>query len=127
VKPKSARTYAVGAPNVPKPLYPKDDSTVSKPKTPANYQARGCIYCGSTMHWDRDCKYNKDKKIRSARTMFIDSDCAPEDILGEMEYERCYGENLGLHETSEGEIEEVNEEDVSDSKSDQEESEGSDF
>ena len=133
VKPKSARTYAVGAPNLPaKPLHPRDDSNVSKPKTPADYKARGCIFCGSTMHWDRDCKYNpsKDSRMRSARTMFVDVECGPEDILGEMEYERCYDENLQAQESMETESESSESENSgqnSTSQSNTDESENSDF
>jgi hypothetical protein len=97
-KPKASRTYAVGAPNIPKPAHPRDDSNVSKPKTPEDYNARGCVFCGSVKHWDRDCKYSKNKNFRTARTMFVDADVAPEDIFGEMEYERCYEENLNLVE-----------------------------
>jgi hypothetical protein len=89
--------------NVPKPRYPPDDSNVSKPKKPADYNARGCIFCGSTMHWDRFCKYNKDNKLRSARAMFVDVEVSPEDVLGEMEYERCFDECLTLAEKDEEE------------------------
>ena len=48
------------------------------------------------MHWDRDCKYNKSKTNRSARTLFVEADCSSEDILAELEYERSYEENLQL-------------------------------
>jgi hypothetical protein len=127
-KPKSARTYAVGAPNAPAPKFPRDDSNVSKPKTPADYKARGCIFCGSTMHWDKECKYNKDRKWRSARTMFTDTDVGPEDVLGEMEYERCYEEylNAASEETSDSGSEiSSQEESTADHQND--ESEGQDF
>jgi hypothetical protein len=127
-KPKPARTYAIGSNNPPKPTYPKDDSTVSKPKTPADYKARGCIFCGSTMHWDRDCKHNKDKATRSARTMFVDTECSSDDILAELEYEQCYEESLQATTVSpDSENEDPQEENASDSQPTADESEGSDF
>ncbi|KEP44964.1 hypothetical protein V565_338990, partial [Rhizoctonia solani 123E] len=53
--------------NNPSPPYPKDDSTVSKGKTPKDKKARPCRHCGSLMHWDRDCKYAKQNS-RAVRT-----------------------------------------------------------
>ena len=115
---------------MPKPQHSRDDSNVSKPKTPADYKAWGCIFCGSKMHWDKDCKYNKEKAIHSARTMFVDS-CSEEDILAELEYERCYDESLEQSDSSEdGSDKETAQEEglVSDqSITASEESAGSDF
>ena len=126
----STRTYAVGATNPPKPQHPKDDANISKPKTPADYKARGCIFCGSRMHWDRDCKYNKDKAMRSARTMFVDS-CSDEDILAELEYEKCYEDSQTAHcdfvEAESDQESTQEEEQISDHTDTSEESEGSDF
>ncbi|QRW24333.1 hypothetical protein RhiXN_10657 [Rhizoctonia solani] len=61
----SARSHLAGSKpvgwhqNNPPPKYPKDDSTVSKGKTPKDKKARPCRHCGSMMHWDRDCKHAK--------------------------------------------------------------------
>jgi hypothetical protein len=91
-KGKSSRNYAIGW-NNPKQSYPhpKDDSNVSKGKTPADYGARGCIFCGSKKHWDCDCKHFKDDTIHKARTMF--TDCTSDEMHAEAEYERCYQES----------------------------------
>jgi hypothetical protein len=92
-KPKQVRTYAVGWSNPQKPPpHPKDDSNVSKGKTPADYGARGCIFCGSTNHWDKECKYNKGNALRKARTYFVDY--TPDDFHAEAEYDRCYLESI---------------------------------
>jgi hypothetical protein len=106
-KGKATRSYAVGW-NNPKPSYPhpRDDSTVSKGKTPADYGARGCIFCGSKKHWDRDCKHFKSDTAHKARAMF--TDCSPDEMHAEAEYERCYQnsqEDLDEEPSSEEEIE----------------------
>jgi hypothetical protein len=87
----STRNYAIGSTR-PQQSYPhpKDDSNVSPSKTPADYGARGCIFCGSTQHWDRECKYNKGSDLRKARAMFVDY--SPDDLIAEAVYERCYTE-----------------------------------
>jgi hypothetical protein len=109
-KRKPTRVYAVGW-NNPKHSYshPKDDSNVSKGKTPADYGARGCIHCGSTKHWDRECKHHKNSNVYKARVMF--ADCSPDDMHAEAEYERCYLESveealpeLEEHSESENEV-----------------------
>jgi hypothetical protein len=91
-KPKSARTYSIGSNLKKTPPHPKDDSNVSKGKTPADYGARGCIFCGSIKHWDRDCKYSSNKALHKARTMFVDYE--PDDFYAEAEYDRCYYESI---------------------------------
>ena len=80
------------------------------------------------MHWDRDCKYNKDKSSRTARAMFVDTDCSQEDILAEFEYKKCYEDNSTLASQTpqdtetESEIEDQKEEDASPPTDDSEES-----
>jgi hypothetical protein len=130
-RPKIAKSYNIGSTNPPKPQHPKDDSNVSKPRTPADYKARGCVFCGSTMHWDRDCKYSKNQPMRSARSMFVDADCSQDDILAELEYENCYEEFLSLtdqssQESSEEDSKSQNDEEVS-GQSDADDSDQSDF
>ena len=49
-----------------KPQFPKDDSNVSPRGTPEEKGAWPCRHCGSSKHWDCDCKYAK-KGERSAR------------------------------------------------------------
>lgn len=51
------------------PQFPKDDSTISKGKTPEMAGARPCRHCGSSKHWDNDCKHSR-KGERLARTNF---------------------------------------------------------
>ena len=128
-RPKQSQNYSIGSTNTPRPSHPKDDSNVSKPKTPADYNARGCIFCGSIMHWDRDCKYNKDKSSRIARAMFVDTDCSQEDILAEFEYEKCYEDHLTLASQSSQDTEDENEGETRKEDSDplMDDSEESDF
>ena len=76
------------------------------------------------MHWDRDCKYNKDKQVRTARTMFVDTDCSSEDIMAELEYEKCY-DNCLNQESQDEQVESEKEESTSPPTSD--DSELSDF
>jgi hypothetical protein len=124
-KSKSTRTYAIGSSNPPKPAHPKDDSNVSKPKTPADYNARGCIFCGSRMHWDRDCKHSQGQATRSARAMFVDSESS-EDIYAELEYENCYNDNIG--QSSHNSDQESSQDDEGENQSSNpEDSEESDF
>ncbi|QRW17991.1 Retrovirus-related Pol polyprotein from transposon [Rhizoctonia solani] len=75
----SARSHLAGSKpvgwhqNNPPPKYPKDDSTVSKGKTPKDKKARPCRHCGSMMHWDRDCKHAK-KNSRFVRSHMAQAD-----------------------------------------------------
>lgn len=63
-----ARVNLVGqSPTLPKPQFPKDDSNVSKGKTPESVGVRPCRYCGSGRHWDKECKFAR-KAGRMART-----------------------------------------------------------
>ena len=103
-KPFKSRLYAVsiGSNSLPKPEYPRDDSTVSEGKTPADYGARGCIHCGSTRHWDRDCKHAGDNR-RKVRAMFASFNS--ETLRAEAEYEDCY-------ESRDNDIEEVEQADL---------------
>lgn len=100
-KGKNVRTYAVGVidPNR-KPAFPKDDSNVSKGRTPEDYGARGCFFCGSTKHWDRDCKHHTGKSIPKARTLFVDG--SPDELMAEAEYEQCYMDSLESSDNEEG-------------------------
>ena len=105
VKNRPTRSYAIGWNNPQhSPPHPKDDSNISKGKTPADYGARGCIFCGSTKHWDRDCKHFKDGSTYKARTMF--TDCSPDDMHAEAEYERCYLESREEYSSEESSSEE---------------------
>ena len=92
------------------PPHPKDDSTVSKGRTPESYGARGCIFCGSRKHWDRECKFNKGNGIRQARTMYIEYESREDELEGEDEYERCYEDSLSVDFGQNEESEESEEE-----------------
>lgn len=52
---------------LPKPLFPRDDTVRSKGKTPEDKGARPCRHCGSPKHWDNDCKHSRKgmKQVRS--------------------------------------------------------------
>jgi hypothetical protein len=82
------RTYLVGwSPNLGAPLFPKDDTTVSKGKTPEMKGARPCRYCGSGNHWDNDCKHAR-KGAKRVKTNFASMN--QEDLHAQDEYERLY-------------------------------------
>ena len=119
----STKPYSVGHfdPKY-KPPHPKDDSNISQGKTPEDYNARGCIFCGSLKHWDRDCKYKNTSSLRNVRSLLVDA-CSSEELLEEVEYEKCYNESI---RDSNSETEEVNNEEY-DLSNDHETSEESDF
>lgn len=69
-KVKTAKTYAVGW-NGNRPKFPKDNKNVSKGRTPEQYGARGCKYCGSRKHWDVECIHAKDES-NNAKVFFTE-------------------------------------------------------
>ncbi len=105
-----ARAFAIGSTNtLGKPPFPKDDSNYTKRnKTPAQANARPCRHCGSSLHWDFECKHavqgNKKARANSARH-------TDEYIQALEEYEELfYSSDLDLNlvefpETSEEDIE----------------------
>src|ERR1700761_2579278 len=78
--------------NLPQPKYPKDDSNVSLYNTPESKGARDCRYCGSSKHWDKECKYAR----KEAKVNFITQ--VPEDVKAEEEYRQAY-EDANLEES----------------------------
>ncbi|KEP44894.1 hypothetical protein V565_354130, partial [Rhizoctonia solani 123E] len=72
--------------NNPAPPYPKDDSTVSKGKTPKDKKARPCRHCGSLMHWDRDCKHAKQnaRAVRSHMAEASEDEWAAQDAYEDL-------------------------------------------
>ena len=97
-KTTTTRAYAIGW-NDPsrKPPHPRDDSNVSKGRTPADYGARGCMFCGSTKHWDRECKFNKGNAVQWTRAYHVGSN--PDDMFAEAEYELCYLDSQELSDS----------------------------
>jgi hypothetical protein len=127
-KSKTSRNYAVGGNSSNRtPAYPKDDSNVSKGKTPADYGARGCIFCGSTKHWDRECKYNKgNDALKKARAMFVDY--SPEELQEEADYNLHYAEEMNNQgSSSESDQSESSPEQSSENQEETGSSEDSDF
>jgi len=109
-----ARTFAaIGFHPSIKPKYPRDDSVVSKGKTPEQKGARPCRHCGSPKHWDFDCKRPKDND-RKAKTFLASSDESY--IEAYAAYEKCYLEDEDS-ENEEAETHTVEVEDKSDSSS----------
>ncbi|KAF8997556.1 hypothetical protein BDZ89DRAFT_970341, partial [Hymenopellis radicata] len=99
---RTARVNLVGASDkLPPPAFPKDDSNVTKKGlTPKAKGARPCRHCGSSMHWDRECKYAK-KGFRTARTRLAQADDDLREALEE--YEDLYCDVLDEIEDSESE------------------------
>ena len=57
---QDARTHPVGwSSELGLPKYPKDNSNVSVKPTPESKGARPCKHCGSSKHWDNECKHSK--------------------------------------------------------------------
>ncbi|TDL13623.1 hypothetical protein BD410DRAFT_688371, partial [Rickenella mellea] len=72
-----------------KPKFPKDDSNVSNGKTPEQKGARPCRHCGSSKHWDPECKYaTKGAKFRAKANLA--ATYTEEDIQADLEYEALY-------------------------------------
>ncbi|GAB1527409.1 hypothetical protein RhiTH_010584 [Rhizoctonia solani] len=68
------------------PPYPKDDTTVSKGKTPKDKKARPCRHCGSLMHWDRDCKYARQnsRNVRAQMAEASDEERAAQEAYDDL-------------------------------------------
>ncbi|KAB5587565.1 hypothetical protein CTheo_8996 [Ceratobasidium theobromae] len=60
----TAKSHAVQAI---KPKHPPDDKNVSKHSTPEQKGARGCKYCGSNKHWDKECKFKPSQPFKPFR------------------------------------------------------------
>lgn len=96
-KQESRKVYAVGYQYI-KPQFPPDDKNVSKRRTPESYGARGCIYCGSKKHWDKECKHS-DQGKKKVRTFFVH---LPQDTLrSEADYEDAYQASVESDESGE--------------------------
>lgn len=83
------RAHLVGSsPNLPPPQFLKDDSNISKRRTPEDKGARPCRHCGSGKHWDNECKYSR-RGIRKARMNHIET-TTTEDKEAQQEYDDLY-------------------------------------
>jgi hypothetical protein len=80
------RTYTIGWVGS-KPQYPKDDNTISKGRTPEEMGARPCHFCGSSKHWDRDCKYASRNRIRTNARLV---NATAETLRAEIDYQEAY-------------------------------------
>ena len=70
--------------------YPKNDTVVSKGKTPGQKGARPCRHCGSLNHWDFDHPF-KGKDDRKAKAFLSELDT--EALEAYVAYENCYLES----------------------------------
>ena len=83
---KTARANLAKTPTGTYP-YPKDDSTVSKRKTPDEAGVRPCRHCGSGKHWDNECRYSR-KAQRFARANYVE--LTPQEEEAQEAYEEAY-------------------------------------
>ena len=60
-------------PSLEKPHWPRDDSVVSKGKTPEDAGARPCRHCSSPKHWDYDCPHAR-KGAKQVKVNFANPD-----------------------------------------------------
>ncbi|KAJ2923543.1 hypothetical protein H1R20_g13551, partial [Candolleomyces eurysporus] len=72
---------------LPRPLFPKDDSNVSKRATPESLNKRPCRHCGSAKHWDYECKYSR-RGEKAARANLVSLD--EEDLEEQASYDETY-------------------------------------
>ena len=85
----SRKSYLVGwSSKLEPPKFPKDDRNVSK-KTPESMGARPCRHCGSSKHWDNDCKYSRKatKAARSNRVSVDDEELQAQEAYDELYYD----------------------------------------
>ncbi|KIJ32726.1 hypothetical protein M422DRAFT_184133, partial [Sphaerobolus stellatus SS14] len=76
-RPYYSRANLIGhSDNLPTPPFPRDDSNISKGKTPEDKGARACRHCGSGKHWDNDCRHarNGARKVRAQLILMNDDD-----------------------------------------------------
>ncbi len=84
---RSNARLAGWSPSLPAPKFPRDDSVVSKGKTPEQKGARPCRHCGSGKHWDYDCPHAR-KEAKNVRARLA---TASDDYLrAQEEYENLY-------------------------------------
>ncbi|KZT31741.1 hypothetical protein SISSUDRAFT_956016, partial [Sistotremastrum suecicum HHB10207 ss-3] len=86
---RQVRAHLIGqSPNLPKPQFPRDDSNVSSGRTPEALGARPCKYCGSSKHWDNDCRHAKkgEKKLRVNKASVDEEDIAAQDAYEDLYY-----------------------------------------
>jgi hypothetical protein len=100
---KDAHAHLVGFhQDIGKPLYPRDDKTIAKGKTPEEKGARPCRHCGSPKHWDYECKYAR-KGAKRVKANFVSPSG---DYLEAMSaYEEAYYEESSGEEEIEAEAE----------------------
>ncbi|KIJ30209.1 hypothetical protein M422DRAFT_101096, partial [Sphaerobolus stellatus SS14] len=84
----NAQAQLIGSnPSLPPPQYPQDDSNISKGKTPEDKGARPCRHCGSSKHWDNDCRHARSG-ARNARAFLASA--SEEQLQAQREYEEAY-------------------------------------
>ncbi len=78
----------------PKPVkehpFAKDDSRVSKGRTPKDLGIRGCRYCGSLNHWDKDCRHATKNPKRTGRPRANLASISDESVSEEETYDALY-------------------------------------
>ena len=77
--------------------FPKNDSVVSKGKTPGQKGARPCRHCGSLNHWDFDHLF-KGKEERKVKAFIAELDT--DALEAYVAYESCYLESDSDEDTN---------------------------
>ncbi|KAG8942694.1 hypothetical protein FRC03_002927 [Tulasnella sp. 419] len=86
--PYKAWAHAIGWSQDLGPLpFAKDDSVISRGKTPEMVNARPCQHCGSLKHWDNNCRHTR-KGAKQAKANFVNP--STECIAAQEEYEEAY-------------------------------------
>ncbi|KIJ28332.1 hypothetical protein M422DRAFT_189841 [Sphaerobolus stellatus SS14] len=102
---QSQQTNLVGwSSNLGPPPFPKDDSTVSRGRTPEQKGARPCRHCGSGKHWDNECKHSR-KGGRQVRANFVHY--TPDDLRAQAAYDDLYYEESATEDEQEIEANEI--------------------
>ena len=72
--PVTVNVNLVGShPSLGPPRFPRDDSVVSKGKSPEDVNARPCRHCGSPKHWDYECPHAR-KGAKQVKVNFANPD-----------------------------------------------------
>jgi len=73
--------------NIGTPQFPKDDKNVSPRRTPESIGAWPCRHCGSSFHWDNECRHSwKGEKMARVNSIQLEDD----DLRAQEDYNNLF-------------------------------------
>jgi hypothetical protein len=67
--------------------FPKDDKNVSLRRTPESIRAQPCRHCGSSFHWDNECKHSqKGEKMAQVNLIQLEDN----DLQAQEDYDSLF-------------------------------------